>query len=127
MRFLVVDDDRGWLNHHAMVIGQIFPDAEIVLKNSAINAYQELLSQRDDYFDVILTDMQMEHVDDELFAGVWLLKQLFLMDKASKAKIIIISGVYNIKTIADEFGVDYIPKSSLIRSPLVFEYKLKEL
>lgn len=127
MRFLIVDDDKGWLNHHALLIKQTFSDAEITLKDRAYKGYEEIVRHPSEYFDVILTDMQMEHVDDEHFAGEWLMKKIFESQKCQNAKIIIISGVYNIKTIAETFNVDYISKTSLIASPLMLEYKLKEL
>jgi len=71
--------------------------------------------------------MQMEEIDEETYAGIWLIKQLLAGNKCKNTKIIIASAVYNIKEVAKNLNVDYISKSSIISSPSAFEYKLKEL
>lgn len=127
MRFLIVDDSFDWVKFHYKNIQNTMPEAEIDIATSGFEALNKVLVKEANYYDVILSDMQMEDTDDGDYAGVWLIKRLLESKKCSSAKIIIISAVYNIKEVAKNLNTDYISKSSLIASPTVFEYKLKEL
>ncbi len=127
MRFLIVDDGFDWVKFHYQNIQNAMPEAEIDIATSAFEGLNKVLAKEENYYDVILSDMQMEDVDSEDYAGIWLIKRLLNSKKCSKTKIIIISAVYNIKEVAKNLNTDYISKSSIIASPTVFEYKLKEL
>ncbi len=127
MRFLVVDDGYDWIKFHSQNIKHTMPHAQIDVAMSGFEALNMVLKQDENYYDIILSDMQMEDVEGESYAGIWLIKRLLASGKCEKAKIIIISAVYNIKEVAKNLNVNYISKSSIISSPIVFEYKLKEL
>jgi CheY-like chemotaxis protein len=103
------------------------PEAQIELAASAYEGLKKVQEHDANYYDFILSDMQMEDVDSEIYAGIWFIKQVLGSKKAEKSKIIVISAVYNISEVARNLNVNYISKSSLISSPSVFEYKLKEL
>jgi len=127
MRFLVVDDGYDWVKFHSSNISKTMPHAQIEVAMSGFEALNMVLKQDENYYDIILSDMQMEDVEDELYAGIWLIKRLLASGKCKNTKIIIISAVYNIKEVARNLNVNYMSKSSLISSPQSFEYKLKEL
>ncbi|MDD3420595.1 MAG: response regulator [Candidatus Gastranaerophilales bacterium] len=127
MRFLVVDDSYDWLKFHRDNIRITMPEAQIELAASAYEGLKKVQEHDANYYDFILSDMQMEDVDSEIYAGIWFIKQVLGSKKAEKSKIIVISAVYNISEVARNLNVNYISKSSLISSPSVFEYKLKEL
>lgn len=127
MRFLVVDDGYDWVKFHSNNIAKAMPHAQIDVAMSGFEALNMVLKQEADYYDIILSDMQMEDVQEELYAGIWLIKRLLASKKCNNSKIIIISAVYNIQEVAKNLNVDCISKTSLISSPSVFEYKLKEL
>lgn len=127
MRFLVVDDGYDWIKFHRQNILTTMPHAQIDTATSAFEGLKAVMEKDENYYDVIFSDMQMEEVDSEPYAGIWLIKRLLESKKCTKSKIIIISAVYNIREVAKNLNVDYISKSSLIASPSVFDYKLKEL
>lgn len=127
MRFLVVDDCNDWVRFHSQNISKAMPHAQIDIAMSGFEALNMVLGQDENYYDIILSDMQMEEVEEELYAGIWLIKRLSASAKCKNTKIIIISAVYNIKEVARNLNVNYISKSSLVSSPQSFEYKLKEL
>lgn len=127
MRFLVVDDSYDWLKFHRDNIHITMPEAQIELAASAYEGLKKVQEHEAGYYDIILSDMQMEDVDSEPYAGIWLIKQVLATKKYQSRSIIIISAVYNISEVAKNLNVNYISKSSLISSPSVFDYKLKEL
>lgn len=127
MRVLVVDDGYDWIKFHSQNIKHTMPHAQIDVAMSGFEALNMVLKQDENYYDIILSDMQMEDVEGESYAGIWLIKRLLVSGKCENSKIIIISAVYNIKEVAKNLNVNYISKSSIISSPIVFEYKLKEL
>lgn len=127
MRFLVVDDGYDWVKFHKQNILNTMPHAQVDTATSAFEGLKAVMNKDENYYDVILSDMQMEEVVEESYAGIWLIKRLLTSKKCNKSKIIIISAVYNIREVAKNLNVDYISKSSLIACPSAFEYKLKEL
>jgi len=127
MRFLIVDDSYDWVKYHRENVQKSMPDAEIDIAMSGFEALNRVLAREENYYDVIFSDMQMEDVDDEDYAGIWLIKRLLASNKCTKNKIVIISAVYNISKVAKNLNVDYLSKSSLVASPSAFEYKLKEM
>lgn len=127
MRFLVVDDGYDWIKFHSQNIKRTMPHVQIDIAMSGVEALKMILKQDENYYDVIISDMQMEDVEDENYAGIWLIKRLLTSGKCKNATIIIISAVYNIKEVAKNLNVNYISKTSLINAPQSFEYKLKEL
>ena len=127
MRFLIVADGYDWVKFHSNNISKAMPHAQIDVAMSGLEALNMVSKQDKNYYDIILSDMQMEEVEDELYAGIWLIKRLLASGKCKNTKIIIISAVYNIKEVARNLNVNYMSKSSLISSSQSFEYKLKEL
>lgn len=127
MRILAVDDSFDWLNIHTNVIKGIFAeDVEVVCANSAfeaLNIYTEEF--RENPFDIVITDMQMESDYEPMYAGEWLIIQILALN--SKQKILIISSTLNISQIANSYEVDYLSKRMIISDPESYKLKLEEI
>ena len=80
----------------------------------------------DEPYDVIFTDMQMEMMY-ETEAGEWLIQRVKELSKYYACKIVIISGMYNIQTIADKYNVDCISKNILIHNKLLLKFLFEKL
>ena len=112
MRALVVDDIRGWIDYHSMILRSLFQNIEIETAESARAGYDKILENESTPYDIILTDLQMESDFEPLYAGEWLVERIKEMKNYYKTKTVIISATYNINMIADRYGVDYIRKST---------------
>ena len=111
MKILVVDDIKGWRDYHISVLNTIFKDFEVTEADSATDAYNKILENNNEPFDIIITDLQMESDYEPLYAGEWLVERIKEMKNYYKTKIVMISATYNIRLIAEKHGVDCIPKA----------------
>ena len=112
MKILIVDDVKGWRDYHSYIMNELFENANIQTAESARDGYDKLMENNDEPFDIILTDMQMENDFEPKYAGEWFIEQVKTFKNYSKTRIVIISAAYNIPTIAENYGVDYIRKST---------------
>lgn len=111
MKILIVDDSSKWVEWHKSAVLEIFGDsAKIETAFSASNGVERLTSSIDEPYDFIFTDMQMETNYLPLYAGEWFIKQIKFFKEYKNTKIIIISAASNIRQIAENYNVDYIPK-----------------
>lgn len=113
-KFLVVDDMLGWRNFNSAIIEELFTNDEILIDTaeSATDAYNKIVENHNNPYYAILTDLQMEEDYSPKLAGEWLVEQIKTFPKFYNTKIIIISATYNIRHIAENYGVDCIPKSA---------------
>lgn len=126
-KILIVDDSIEWINFHINSFNTLFNKNEYKI-DTAMSAKEGLLALNKDLdYDLIISDLEMEQVFNENYAGVWFIKEAKQIINPKKSKIIIISGAYNIKQIAEELNVDYIPKPTLINNLITFKYKIDEL
>ena len=110
-RILIVDDSSRWILHHQEIIRQIFNNnIDIDTANSAKDGVERLTASIDKPYNFILTDMQMEPDFLPLFAGEWFIKQIKFFNEYKNTKIIAVSAAENLKQIAKNYDVDYIPK-----------------
>lgn len=110
-RVLIVDDSSKWVLYHKDAVREIFKDdVEIDTALSAREGVEKITSSVDKPYDFILTDMQMEPDYLPLYAGEWFIKQIKFFNEYKDSKIIIISATSNIRQIAQNYSVDYIPK-----------------
>lgn len=128
MNILIVDDSQEWINSHLSMLVQLYPDMkqEPDIAMSAREGLTKVVASNKTY-DIIISDMEMETVFEECYAGEWLIKRLKQCSECKNSKIIVVSGAYDIEDIAKRLDVDYIPKSSLLSNPLLFKYKIDEL
>lgn len=117
MKILIVDDVEGWRSYHQKVIQMIYPDSEFVFAESARCAYNKLMEYNSNPFDIIITDLQMENDFEPKYAGEWFMEQVKGFKNYLNTKIIIISGAYNIRTIAEVYGVECIAKPTAYNFP----------
>ena len=68
----------------------------------------------------------MEEAYEPEYAGEWLARNIKLLKQYVNTPIIIVSAAYNIKFIAEQLGVDCIPKPSLIHNQILYELKIRE-
>lgn len=129
LKILIVDDMLQWINHHKELLQHFYsiPNNNISIEFSAEAGIKNVLANDIGYYDLIITDMQMEEISDEKFAGEWLLEKLKNNEKCLSTRFLILSSAFNIKNIAERFNVSYIDKSILINNPLLLKYKLDEL
>lgn len=117
MKILIVDDVEGWRNYHKEVLHDIFEEAEFTMACSAKTAYDKIFENNNTPFDVIITDLQMESDYEPKYAGEWFIERVKEFKSYLNTKIIIISGAYNIKHIAESYGVECIQKSTAYNFP----------
>ena len=120
-KILIVDDVLGWRNYHKETLFEFFPEAELTTASSAREAYDIIMQNNNSPFDVIITDLHMEPDFEPKYAGEWLIEQIKTFKSHLNTKIIIISAAYNIRTIAENYGANCIPKSTAIKFPQAYE------
>lgn len=122
MKILIVDDVKGWRDYHSAIISDMFDEVEIQTADSARSAYDKLFENNNEPFDIILTDMQMENDFEPKYAGEWFVEQIKSFKNYAKTRIVIISATYNISTIAEHYGVEYLRKSTARNFPDSYEF-----
>lgn len=126
-KILAVDDVEDWLIFYNKLLFKMSDSVEFKysFEKCAKDGLDNALKHRN--YDLIISDLEMEDIAENCPAGEWFLSNLVALDDFKKTKFIIISARYNIEQIANKLGVDYIPKSLLLNSPLTFSYKIREL
>ena len=122
MKILIVDDIKGWRDYHSHIMKEMFDPPEIHTAESAREGYDKLMENNDSPFDIIITDMQMESDFEPKYAGEWFIEQIKTFKNYSKTRIVIISAAYNIPTIAENYGVDYIRKGTARSFPDAYRF-----
>ncbi|MEI7474655.1 MAG: hypothetical protein WCK67_07730 [bacterium] len=123
---LAVDDVEDWLIFYNKLLTNVFNEGEYKysFEYSAKAGQNTALKQQN--YDLIISDLEMEHISDEVCAGEWMLSNLVNEEGFKNTKFIIISARYDIDRIAKNLNVDYIPKHLLLNSPVIFNYKISE-
>ena len=125
-KVLIADDVLGWQKFHAGAVIKVLGDNTYIdMVSSATEAYEKILENINSPYDFVLTDMQMEDDYSPKYAGEWLIEQIGTLSGYYKTKIIIISATYNIRKIAESYGVDCIPKSTAATCLSAYEELLK--
>ena len=125
-RILIVDDQAGWRNFNSNSIFKVLGEnTDIITASCAKEGYSKLLESKENAYDYMITDMQMEGDFAPKLAGEWLIEQAQNLSFCYKTKIIIISAAPGIRQIAESYGVDYIPKSVAVTSLEPFKELLK--
>lgn len=119
---LIVDDSQSWNNFHYQHLKEIYgEDIKIDRAYTARDGYDWVYNYIDNPYDLIITDLSMEYDFAPKFAGEWLIEQIQLLKQYYKTKIIIVSGSLSIKSIAENFGIDYIPKAKLVNDVTAYK------
>jgi len=117
-KILIVDDTHAWCEFHKTNIEELFLEKGIQGVNnysidtaeSARIGLDRLYENSSSPYDLIISDLQMEEDFAPKYAGEWFVEQTKNLSAYMNTKIIISSGCYNIKNIANSLGVDYMPK-----------------
>lgn len=126
MKALVVDDSRGWVDFHTKNLKEIYgQEFEIDKAYSAKEGYDWVFTYVNNPYDLIITDLHMENAYEDLYAGEWLAEQIKKLSQYKKSQIILCSAAFNIRTIAENLDVDYIPKSLLTQDISIYKSVLK--
>lgn len=121
MKILIVDDVKGWRDYHKYQMEKMFENCEITTADSARAGYDKLLEYNANPFDIIITDMQMESDFEPDYAGEWFIKQIKGLKNYANSQIVIISAAYNVNSIAESFGVDFIRKPTALNFPDAYD------
>lgn len=114
-KVLIVDDTLSWLKFNQNLLESLYPRMfEITVAKSAWDARMAAVDNLEMPFDLIITDLQMDNFGDDTLAGEWLIEQIQALREYSNTKILIISGMPNIKLIAEKYNVAYISKPRLV-------------
>ena len=120
--YLVVDDSPSWVKYHVENLKKVYQeDIEIDVAYSAKDGYEWVYNYVDNPYDVIITDLSMEYDFAPLFAGEWLVEQIKLLKQYYKTKIVIISGSMQIRNIAENYNVDFVPKSTIANDSTIYK------
>ena len=122
MKILIVDDVKGWRDYHSYIMNELFLNAEIQTAESAREGFDKLLENNESPFDIIITDMQMESDFEPKYAGEWFIEQIKTFKNYKNTRIVIISAAYNIPTIAENYGVNYIRKGTARSFPDAYKF-----
>lgn len=127
-KILITDDTRSWLVFHKSTIKSAFGEYfQITTAESAKEALSIIRKNIDNPFDIIITDLQMENDFEPQVAGEWLIERIRELKEYSTSKIIIISAMYNIETIAKKYKVECISKNMLVRNQLLLKFMFEKL
>lgn len=118
-KILIVDDSASWRMFHKNALEEIFieinkPDYRIDIACCAREGYDFLLQNNNLPYDLIISDLQMEEDFSPKYAGEWFIEQIKTFKNYINTKIVICSGCYNIKQIADSLTVEYVPKRTAV-------------
>lgn len=114
-KILIVDDSPAWRVFHKNNLDEVFieldsTDYKLDLAASGKEGYDFVMQNHDNPYDIIISDLQMEEDFAPKYAGEWFVEQVKTFNKYFNTKIIVCSGCYNIKQIAESLSTDYIPK-----------------
>ena len=127
-KILIVDDNKSWLVFHRELIQEFFGELfEVSTASSAAEAINLVRHNVDNPFDIILTDLQMEDNYEPLLAGEWLIKQIKSVKSYDRVPVVIISAMYNIEHIANQYNVECISKTILVHNKLIFKFMFEKL
>lgn len=131
-KILIVDDSPAWRVFHKNNVEEIFielesSDYKIDLAGSAREGYDFVMQNNNTPYDLIISDLQMEEDFSPKYAGEWFVEQVQTFSKYFKTKIIISSGCYNIKQIAESLNADYIPKRAAVSDINGYKNKIIQL
>ena len=113
---LVVDDMSSWRDFNINAVYEILgKNVNIEEASSADEAYTKIIENNSKPYDIVITDLQMENSYEPKYAGEWLVEQIRSLPKYYRTKIIMISGAYNARKIAENLNIDCIPKSTAVK------------
>ena len=75
-RILIVDDQAGWRDFNSNSVLEVLGNnTDIITASCAKDGYSKLLESKENAYDYMITDMQMEGDFAPKLAGEWLIEQ----------------------------------------------------
>ena len=129
IKILIVEDSLEWIKFHINLLNEILEQDsfEIDFEMSARAGFNKVIKKSETRYDLIISDLEMEEILGENYAGSWLVRNILKRDECKNSKILIVSGSHDIKEVAKGFNVDFIPKYALSNNPEIMSYKLEEI
>jgi len=129
IKILIVEDSPEWIKFHINLLNEILEQDsfEIDFEMSARAGFNKVIKKSETRYDLIISDLEMEEILGENYAGSWLVRNILKRDECKNSKILIVSGSHDIKEVAKGFNVDFIPKYALSNNPEIMSYKLEEI
>lgn len=132
MKVLILDDSYSWQEFHKNNIEEIF--IELDIKNYQIDTvswaregYNSIMQNIDNPYQLIISDLQMEDDFRPQLAGEWFAEQVKTFKQYLNTKIVLCSASYNIKQIAENLSVNFIPKRIAITDINSYKNSIIEL
>lgn len=123
-KILIVDDSVDWICSIREIIELSFPNTFNLKYASSAKEALEIVAKFKP--DLIITDLEMEKIKNNMYAGEYLIKTV--KNKFSEIKVIIISGAVEIDKIAARNNVEgYIAKWSFLDYPINLKLKISEI
>lgn len=132
MKVLILDDSYSWQEFHKNNIEEIFieldiTDYKIDTVSWAKEGYDAVMQNIDEPYQLIISDLQMEDNFRPQFAGEWFVEQVKTFKQYLNTKIVLCSASYNIKQIAENLSVNFIPKRIAITDINSYKNSIIEL
>lgn len=132
MKVLILDDSYSWQEFHKNNVEEIF--IELDIKNYQIDTvswaregYNSIMQNIDNPYELIISDLQMEDDFRPQLAGEWFVEQVKSFKQYLNSKIILCSASYNIKQIAENLDVNFIPKRVAVTDTNSYKNSIIEL
>ncbi len=126
IKILLAEDTPEWQEVQRTLLEKYFEKGSYSL-TTALSAKEAFELLKKEKFDTVITDLQMEKDYEPDFAGEWLVKQIKQLPEYRDVPVIIVSATYNIAFIAENLGVKYLSKRTLLAIPHTFKYALSEI
>lgn len=127
-KILIVDDSRGWIDYHKSVLTEVYGDKFVLeTADSARAGYNMVYNNLKEPYVLIISDLQMEMDFEPKHAGEWFVEQVQKLKQYNNTPIIIISGAYNIRSIANKLNVGCLPKTTAARDLVSYKLAINEL
>lgn len=129
IKILIVEDSPEWIKYHITLLNSFLEEGsfEIEFEMSAREGFNKVLKSHDNCYDLIISDLEMEDINGESYAGSWFIRNILKRKECENTKILIISGSPDIQRVAKDLNVDFIPKHVLSNNPIILSYKLEEI
>ena len=132
MKVLILDDSYSWQKFHKNNVEEIF--IELDIQNYKIDTvswaregYNSIMQNIDNPYKLIISDLQMEDDFRPQLAGEWFVEQVKTFKQYLNSKIILCSASYNIKQIAENLDVNFIPKRVAVTDTNSYKNSIIEL
>lgn len=124
---LIVDDSRSWLEYHKENLQKIYGDEFFYeTADSARQGYDMVYNNLNEPYALIISDLQMEWDFEPKLAGEWFVEQVKKLKEYKHVPVILISATYNIRTIAQRFDVNCLPKATAARDLTSYKLAIQE-